>query len=209
VSEFFEFFLKPDVLFLCLFSYLLGSIQFGVLIGKLTKGINILKYGSKSSGATNATRVLGLKYGIITTILDILKGLIPIVISCFMFDAPSILAGLFAVLGHIFPIYNKFKGGKGVATTAGVNIAIDPISAIFGFIIMVLIVSLTRYVSLASITVATLVLGSKFFSYQNNFPLENILFLIILGLIIYRHKDNIKRLIKGTERKFGEKVEVK
>ena len=68
-------FLKPDVLFLCLFSYLLGSIQFGVLIGKLTKGINILKYGSKSSGATNATRVLGLKYGIITTILDILKGL--------------------------------------------------------------------------------------------------------------------------------------
>ena len=82
---------------------------------------------------------LGLKYGIITTILDILKGLIPIVISCFMFDAPSILAGLFAVLGHIFPIYNKFKGGKGVATTAGVIIAIDPISAIFGFIIMVLI----------------------------------------------------------------------
>ena len=125
-----------------------------------------------------------------------------------MFDAPSILAGLFAVLGHIFLFIINLREEK-VATTAGVIIAIDPISAIFGFIIMVLIVSLTRYVSLASITVATLVLGSKFFSYQNNFPLENILFLIILGLIIYRHKDNIKRLIKGTERKFGEKVEVK
>lgn len=187
-----------------LFAYLLGSIPFGLLIARW-QGIDIRQQGSGNIGATNVFRTLGAGSGTIVFILDLLKGTIPVIIvQCFT-NNPwlIILTGFTAIIGHTFPIFLKFKGGKGVATGLGVLLGIAPEIFIGAAIIAALIILTTRYVSLASMTTAVLVMLA-FWGMQKPLP-YTILTAVITILIILRHRPNIKRLLAGTEAKIGAK----
>ncbi len=180
-------------------AYLLGSITFGEIIAKV-KGVNLREVGSGNVGATNVSRALGKKYGILVFFLDMLKGFIPTTFAVKIFGIDSLwvaFTGLGAVLGHMFPIFWGFRGGKGVATAFGVILAVSPKVALFSFFVWVLVVLLTRYVSLGSIAAS---LSTVFFLIVSDTPNNVcIMALLIAFLIIYKHRDNISRLLSGTE----------
>ncbi len=191
-------------------AYILGSLPTSYIMGKLIKGIDIRDFGSGNVGATNALRVLGTKVGIFTLIIDIGKGFLAVNIARFIIQQPSdliiIATGLFAILGHIFTIFLKFKGGKGVATSAGVFIAIVPIPIAIALFVFVVTVWLSKYVSLGSILAAfTLFISELIINVKSSFAeLEILIFIFIIVLfIIIRHKANIKRLINGNENKIS------
>ena len=188
-----------------IFAYLIGSIPTGLVFGKLLKGIDIREYGSGNIGATNVFRVVGKIPGIIVLIIDILKGFAPVALVPHLVNVPiskglfSVLLGAAAISGHNWTIFSRFKGGKGVATGAGVFLALNPIAVGITLVLFFVLVALTKYISLGSVCSAVIlpVLLMLFKS-----PLEYTLFGLIMGLIvIWRHKENIKRLLKGTENK--------
>lgn len=191
---------------LSLLAYFSGSIPSGVWIGKTFKGIDIRTVGSKNSGATNAYRNLGAVYGIMTLVIDALKGYLPLFVANKMgvSDKYIVVIGLIAILGHSFSCFLNFKGGKGVATSLGVFLFLAPKAigiATLGFLIVVFF---TRYVSLSSITAAiilpimTMILPAK--DGVDKFTLS-ILSVFIGIFVIYKHKTNITRLLNGTESK--------
>lgn len=191
-------------------AYLLGSIPTSFILGKLIKGVDIRLHGSGNVGATNALRVLGTKYGVLALILDALKGVVPILAARAVFAEPSdlylIFVGLFAILGHIFTIFLRFKGGKGVATSAGVFAALMPTAVIFALLVFIIAVAISRYVSLGSILAAlTLLLVSLIRNIKLGFAeLELMIFVALIALfIIYKHRSNIKRLVNGNENKIS------
>lgn len=186
-----------------LIAYLLGSIPSALIVGKLGYQVDIREHGSGNMGATNAFRVLGTKPGIIVTISDILKGttatVLPLLAGLFIdIEVSRLLVGIFAVLGHTFPVFAKFKGGKAVATSGGIILGLNPLLFIAIIITFIVTLYISKYVSLSSMVtgiVATVL--SLFFS---NF----LLFLLIFALTIFvfiRHKDNIKRIKNKTEPK--------
>ena len=186
--------------------YLIGSVQNGILLSKIFYKLDIRNFGSKSTGATNVNRVLGVKPGIIVLILDILKGLIPILILRIFLDNEiiPILASCSIVIAHCFPIYHKFKGGKGVATGFGSVILHLPI------IIVVLIPSLpiiyiSKYVSLGSVIGSFLsIILILYLVLTNNISSDYLYIgLIIPSIILFKHYQNIKRLINKTESKIS------
>ena len=157
------------IFLLMILSYFLGSIPSGLIIGKVFKKIDIREYGSKNTGATNAVRVLGFRYGIFAFIFDLLKGALVIFLVFLINDSSLYLVssyeiniasvyGACAVLGHVFPIYINFKGGKAVATSAGMIFAIEPWVAVGVIILFLIIFLITRYVSLSSTIAASSVL---------------------------------------------------
>ncbi len=195
-------------------SYLIGGIPFGYLIAVI-KGIDIRTEGSGNIGATNVGRVLGKKYGLIIFILDMLKGFIVVFfIPAFVSSAVNILTttdnllvvlcGFCAVLGHAFPVYLKFKGGKAVATSFGVFIWLVPISIAIAFGVWLLTVIVTRYVSLGSMIGSLSLVGVIVIVVDSPFG-DNIYLLAmsvaVAILIIARHTSNIQRIIAGTEKK--------
>lgn len=192
-----------DYIIFIIIAYLLGSIPSALIVGKVGYNMDIREHGSGNLGATNTFRVLGKKAGIIVTISDILKGtiatLIPLFAS-FYFDieVSRLFIGLFAVLGHSFPIFANFKGGKAVATSGGIILGVNPLLFLVIILSFMTTLYLFKYVSLASMVtgvVATIVTA---------FLGDLLLFLIILSLtifVIYRHKDNIKRIKNKTEPK--------
>lgn len=191
---------------LSLLAYFSGSIPSGVWIGKTFKGIDIRTVGSKNSGATNAYRNLGAVYGIMTLVIDVLKGYLPLLVASKMGVSEKyiVVIGLIAILGHSFSCFLNFKGGKGVATSLGVFLFLAPKAigiATLGFLIVVFF---TRYVSLSSITAAiilpimTMILPAK--DGVDKFTLS-ILSVFIGVFVIYKHKTNITRLLNGTESK--------
>jgi glycerol-3-phosphate acyltransferase PlsY len=195
-------------------AYLMGSIPFGLLIGKM-RGIDIRTVGSCNIGATNVMRSVGKSWGIITLLLDALKGWIPtalfgwILMQTGIFDSQpdwlKIICGCAAILGHNFPVFIGFKGGKGVATSAGVLLGIAPAALLIGLGAFALVFICTRYVSLGSILAAIVVPTSAFWLYEGNWVRG---VLTILGIMaIWRHKANIRRLLNGTENRieFGKK----
>jgi len=195
---------------LLLLAYLLGSIPTSFIFGKLLQGIDLRQHGSGNVGATNALRILGVKIGIITLILDIAKGFFAVyIISIILHDATNLMlifAGLAAILGHIFTIFLKFKGGKGVATSAGVFIALAPVATLSAFILFLIVVAVSKYVSLGSLLAAAALFLIEFIiNLTNNFnDLEILIFTGIIALfIIIRHKANIGRLRKGEENKIS------
>jgi len=205
-----------QLILILIISYLFGSISWGFIIGKL-KGIDIREHGSKNIGATNITRVLGKPFGYICFMLDFLKGFLPSYLMMFVIALPStsksagvILAILGTFLGHIFPIYLNFKGGKGVATGTGAVLAISPLATIIGFIVWIITFKTTRYVSLASIIAAIIVpLLTLFFSATEIYqlPIALQVFIVTMGTIaIIKHRSNIARLINGTEYRFEKKI---
>lgn len=195
-----------EILFL-VFTYFIASIPFGLVISKIYAGKDIRESGSGNIGATNVTRVLGKKLGITTLILDGLKGAIMVILARFLFVEANflniylILVGTVAVLGHIFPIYLKFKGGKGVATALAVLLAINPLIGLFGIGAWVVIFAFSKTSSIASLASLTIATG---FALYSQALVEEILFCISLTTLIFiRHKENIVRLLKGEESKFN------
>jgi glycerol-3-phosphate acyltransferase PlsY len=200
-----------------LFSYLIGSFPTGFLFAKLIKGVDIRTIGSKSTGATNTSRLLGTKIAIIVLLIDILKGLIAtVLISRFNLgdlrlqaDWIQLIAGVCAILGHVFPVWIGFKGGKGVGTGAGMLLGLMPLELIMGFALFIIVVALTRYISLGSILIATfvfvaLLVESVYLKYQ--VPISHFaISIVFLLVILITHRANIKRLLNGTESKFGQK----
>lgn len=198
------------LLIIIVVSYLLGSIPTSIIFGKLFRGIDIRDYGSGNAGGTNAFRVMGWKIGISVMIIDVAKGLLAtVLVSQIRVDSISlapvylqIIAGFSAVIGHIWTIFAGFHGGKGVGTAAGMLIGLYPIAFIFVFIIFLIVLFSTRYVSVSSMTAAIslpivlLVLDTLGRPYK---PPLLILSVIIAVLIVFTHRSNIKRLIAGNE----------
>ncbi len=184
-------------------AYLLGSIPSALIVGKISKKIDIRNHGSGNLGATNAFRVLGTKAGIIVTLADILKGtiatLVPLVVALYVdIDVSRLLVGLFAVVGHTFPLFANFKGGKAVATSAGIILGVNPIMFLIALGTFIIILYLTKYVSLSSMLTGIIA------SIVAYFIADLFLFFVILILTLFiciRHKDNIKRIINKTEPK--------
>ena len=198
-------------------SYLLGSIPFGYLAGRLV-GIDIREAGSGNVGATNVVRVLGKRYGYPVFALDVLKGFGAVKIAMLLapgrspaWNSPEIfgiLAAMSSVLGHLYPPWLTFKGGKGVATSAGALLALTPVATLIGVVIWIIVFWLTRYVSLASITAALvlpvviLVVSSED---QNKGKPLFYSSACVGAVIIWRHRSNLSRLIRGTEPRFTRK----
>lgn len=180
-------------------AYVLGSIPSGVIIGKVGYNIDIRQHGSGNLGATNTFRILGIKAGIIVTLADILKGTAATVIPLF-FDADvyRLAIGLFAVLGHTYPLFAKFKGGKAVATSGGILLGMNPVLFAIMIVSFILTLYISKFVSLSSmITGIVAIIVSIIFR-----DLGLIIVTTILTVFVfYRHKDNIKRIKNKTEPK--------
>lgn len=184
-------------------AYLLGSISFGMIIAKLAGGPNLREVGSKNTGATNVLRVMGVKVGFTVFVLDILKALIACIIGrAWMGLNGAMIAGLAVVLGHNWPCFFQFKGGKGVASTLAVMLMTFPIPAVICYIVAIGLIAATKFVSLGSITLAALfallVIITNFGSW-----LIALWVLAIAGLLIWRHHANIGRLLRGEENKLS------
>jgi glycerol-3-phosphate acyltransferase PlsY len=210
-------------------AYLLGSIPFGFLAAK-AKGIDIRSVGSGNIGATNAMRVLGKPIGIAVLLLDAVKGFAAVaLLAPFLFNqfVPIeywvkpfnleglgkisefvVLAGVCAVLGHNYTCWLKFKGGKGIATTAGVYLALAPWPLLIALVVFILAVVVTRYISVGSIAGAIALPAAVWVMTPNNFLL-GVVTTALGALAIYKHKTNIQRLMAGTENRFGQKKEAK
>ena len=198
-------------------SYLLGSIPFGYLAGRL-QGIDIRQAGSCNVGATNVVRVLGKGYGYPVFALDCSKGFAAVKISMLMatgrppeWNSPEIfgiLAAICSVLGHLYPPWLKFKGGKGVATSAGALLALTPVATLIGVAIWLIVFWLTRYVSLASLTAAVvlpiviLVVSSPDQNKRKPLVYSSV---CVAAVVVWRHRSNLSRLIRGTEPRFTRK----
>jgi glycerol-3-phosphate acyltransferase PlsY len=196
-------FLVYSILFL-LGTFLFGSIPFGRFIGQWVAGIDITQRGSGNIGATNVARVIGVKWGILTLFLDGLKGYIPLFLFPLLFpqsEAILALTGLFALLGHQYSVYLRFRGGKGFATALGVYLALSPAACLASLLVFVIMVYGWRYISVGSmvsscvVPLMLLVLGES--------SLLITLTLIMSALIFMNHRDNLYRLAQGQERKWG------
>jgi acyl phosphate:glycerol-3-phosphate acyltransferase len=180
-------------------SYLIGSISFALIIGKVFYKKDIRDYGSGNLGATNAYRVLGIKAGVIVAIADILKGtlacLLPLILSS---TINPIVCGLLAILGHIFSVFANFKGGKAVATATGVFLFLTPLGVLVGFVVFVLTLLFTKYVSLSSM-LASIALFIYSLIFEDKVIIA--LSLLISVSIIILHRQNIKRILNETENK--------
>jgi acyl phosphate:glycerol-3-phosphate acyltransferase len=186
-------------------SYFIGAIPTGVILAKAFAGRDIRQEGSGNIGATNVTRVLGKKVGTLTLVGDLLKGFIPVWAGYHLVSSLEVvcLMGLAAFLGHLFPVYLKFKGGKGVATALGVFLYLSPIVILIEVIIFAFAVGIWKYVSLGSIiTAASMPLLLLMIAFPKPVVLLSIIFAI---LIVIKHRSNIQRLLSGTENKFGAK----
>lgn len=200
--------ISPDIWILGL-AYLLGSIPVGWLIANIFYHKDIRQEGSGNIGATNALRIFGTKIGILVLLLDMMKGIIAVLIAKQVIPGAHPLvsiAGLVAILGHIFPVWLKFRGGKGVATAAGVFAALAPLGLLIGLLSFILVLWRTRYVSLGSI-IAAMVFGVSTFWMELSKPMPDVALMILVGfivtMIILKHKSNIQRLLRGEENKIS------
>ena len=188
-------------------AYLLGSIPFGLVVGKLVTGEDIRNQGSGNTGATNAYRLMGLGFGVLVALLDIGKGVAAVKIAQMVLGQSSselliLLAGVMAIVGHNLSIFLKFDGGRGVATSVGVLGSLALTEVLIVGAVWVTIIALTRYVSLGSIIGAALLPVLMFVFDKRNFIV--IFGFLISAFVIYSHKDNIERLLNGNENKIGQ-----
>lgn len=189
-----------------IFSYLLGSIPFGLVVTRLMSKVDIRKLGSGNIGVTNVLRTAGVLPALLTLLGDVGKGMVAVFLARYFTgeSAFALLAGAFATIGHNWPIFLNFKGGKGVASAAGMLLAYRPLVLLTLVLIWLIVLIISRYISLSSI-VAAVSLPLIMLFFKVSLP-ELVLGIIIASFTIYRHKDNVKRLREGTEFKFGEKA---
>lgn len=201
--------LSSTLLFImtAIIAYFIGSIPNGYIIGKKAYGKDLTRLGSGNIGATNVQRVLGMKPAIIVLILDFLEGFITVGISKMLFKSTgfALYAGFFAALGHDYSIFMPhFRGGKGVATSFGIIMAVSPLSGVIGVVIFTIVVFTTKFVSLGSLIGSASV---PFISYLLSKDYRITLFLLPFAILIFiSHRENIIRLLSGKERKIGEKI---
>ena len=187
------------IVILC--SYIIGSIPSGLILGKTFWNVDLREHGSKNIGATSAWRTLGKLPGFIVFVADLLKGMVGVYLGMLLVGTSTamIIGGIVAIIGHSLSLFLKFKGGKGVATGLGVIIMLMPIVSAIVFIIWLVVVMLSKYVSLASIIAAICV---PVFAFVLGMPFEFVAFGVVAAVfVIYRHKSNIGRLMNGTENK--------
>lgn len=205
-----------------LMGYLLGSIPFGLLISKRSSKVDVRQYGSGKIGATNVLRAAGRKAAALVVLLDVLKGALAVILAGLIVGqsylvvgdfglgvlVAQVLAALAAIAGHNWSVFLKFHGGRGVATFMGGLIALSPVAAIFGGEIFIIGAGLTKFASLGSIAAAvSTYIILALLVIMNRFPIEYLVYALIgTIIIIIMHRDNIKRLLSGKERKLGEKV---
>ncbi len=191
----------------CILSYLLGSLSGGIIISRLAGGPDLHTVGSKSTGASNVQRTMGWKYGIFTFLFDAVKGLL----SCFIAwlitgsNMAALLAGLCCVIGHNWPVFFRFRGGKGVATTGAVMLYCFPVPALICIALTVAVIALFRYISVGSMLLVIVFFILSFFFSGGNACIILWAF-ILMVMCVGRHHANIGRLIQGTENKLGKKV---
>jgi glycerol-3-phosphate acyltransferase PlsY len=192
---------------LILFAYFLGSIPTGVVLTKAFSKVDIRTQGSKNIGATNVYRTAGKKLGVLALLGDILKGVIPVVLARVTLESHFWIGAvaLVAFLGHIYPIFLKFKGGKGAATGLGIFLALSPLPTALAAIVFVLVVFRWRYISLGSLTATAAVV--VFLALLDPHKIYIPFAFIVAALIFYRHRENLERLMEGRENKFGVKKE--
>ena len=188
-------------------AYLVGSIPASLLVARIAKGIDIRQHGSGNPGATNVYRVCGPVPGIIAFAADFLKGFLPVLLALRYLGngnpLSALAVGLACILGHVFTVFLRFKGGKGVATGAGVFFALLPLPALFAFILFWVIFFLTGYISLSSIAAAVFLPA---YCWISRVPTAvSIVVTAVAAIIIYRHRTNIRNLIEGKEYKFSRK----
>ncbi len=197
-------------LLLIILAYLIGSIPTAVWVSRYFFGIDIRDYGSGNAGATNTYRVLGSKWGTIVMIVDMLKGVLATSLYILLphylndeWDRTNFMIGLglAAVLGHIFPIWAGFKGGKGVATLFGMAVAIQPVVAVCCVGVFLLVLYLTRFVSLSSILASVAFAVFILFIFNEKEPLYRVFAVAVALMVILTHQKNINRLLRGTESK--------
>jgi glycerol-3-phosphate acyltransferase PlsY len=205
------------ILVTIIFSYLLGSIPSALIISKVFKGIDIRDYGSKNAGFANVYRVLGPLPATIVLIMDIGKGMVAVLfLTQISFDQVAltlvslkILAAISVFLGHVFPIFAGFKGGKGIGTGLGALFSLMPVEISLALVVFTVIVTITRYVSLGSLAAASFILVALLFERYylgRGVPAQLIgMMSFLTAFIFYNHRANIKRLLSGTENKFGKK----
>lgn len=207
-------------LFCVLIGYIFGLFQTGYIYGRI-KGIDIREHGSGNAGTTNALRTLGTKAGVVTFIGDCLKCILAVVTVRLIFSHGyasvmpllTVYTGLGVVLGHNFPFYLKFRGGKGIASTAGLILTLDPVLSLIAFATFGAAVGITKYVSLGSLLLAAEFLaGVIIYGFSGKWNLSQPQMIemytvaaVITAMAFFRHRRNIKSLVKGTERKIGEK----
>lgn len=194
-------------------SYLIGSINSSILISKAVTGKDIRTSGSGNAGATNMLRTMGKKYAVITLVIDILKGVVALLlaklaINLGAYTSATYIAGVAVVLGHNFPVFFGFKGGKGVATSLGVVLLLDWKIGLITLVVALAVMAISKYVSLGSITAAVvfMVLQIVAMAVTDAFDIARLICVLILGgLLIIRHRANIARLANGTENKLDSK----
>ena len=188
-------------------AYLLGSISTGLLVAKMNHGPNLREVGSKNTGASNVLRTMGLKSGLMTFAGDCGKAALACGIGYWTLGLyGAMLAGLMVILGHNWPVFFQFKGGKGVASSCGVMLVCFPIPALISYVVAIGVIAATRFISLGSMCMLTVfaILVSVFFSGGD--PVVILWAVLLAALCILRHRTNIGRLIHGTENKLGQKV---
>ena len=194
-------------------AYLIGSINSSILISKAVTGKDIRTSGSGNAGATNMLRTMGKKYAVITLVIDILKGVVALLlaklaINLGAYTSATYIAGVAVVLGHNFPVFFGFKGGKGGATSLGVVLLLDWKIGLITLVVALAVMAISKYVSLGSITAAVvfMVLQIMAMAVTDAFDIARLICVLILGgLLIIRHRANIVRLANGTENKLGAK----
>lgn len=191
----------------CIIGYLLGSVSGGIITSRLANGPDLHTVGSKSTGASNVQRTMGWKYGIVTFLIDAVKGLLSCLIAWLITGThmASLLAGLFCVIGHNWPVFFHFRGGKGVATTGAVMLYCFPLPALACILLTIIVIVLFRYISVGSMLLVIVFFRLSFIFSSGN-PCVIVWAFILMVMCILRHHANIGRLIKGTENKLGSKA---
>ena len=199
--------------------YLIGSVNFSIIISKKMAGFDVREKGSGNAGSTNVLRTVGKKAAVLTLVCDILKGIVPVLIALFIgnivihfgvdikLEYVAQIAGIFTIIGHTYPIFYKFKGGKGVASSLGLLLIINWQIGLICLVFALLVMAVTRMVSLGSITAAILFAVLTIFGVSSQFYIVKgsyIIFGIVLaGLVIFNHRSNVKRIVTGTENKLS------
>jgi glycerol-3-phosphate acyltransferase PlsY len=186
--------------------YLLGAVPTSYLAGRLFRGIDLREHGSRNLGATNLYRVLGWRYAVPVGLLDAAKGLVPVLVFAPRVSSSELFAlicGLVAVVGHVFSVFVGFKGGKGVATAAGVMLGLTPAALGVAVLVWAALVYLTGYVSVGSIAAAAIFPVAVYLLEPPDRPAMLWLDVAVAAAIVWLHRGNIQRLLKGTENRFG------
>jgi glycerol-3-phosphate acyltransferase PlsY len=199
-----------------LISYLLGALPFGIIVTRIAKSVDVREHGSGSSGFTNVYRVAGIGPGIVVALLDIAKGLVVVMLVADGFHTGEfglsiihyqIICGCFAVIGHIFTVFARFRGGKGVLVALGVCVGLIPTEVAIAAVVFVIVFALFRYISAGSLAASTslpvILIVEKFVLNRDIDAALLALTLALAGVIFFAHRENIRRLIRGEENKFS------